>query len=345
MITIRKATDNDIQKIAKMINQTWKISYRGIIPDSVLAKQTYKHHIPHLKNYIAAKNTMVLVAATDSGAIVGMVSGGICREKLKNHDGELYGLYVAPKYQQKNTGKQLFIGFCAWLKQHKFRSMMLWTLKANKLSRNFYEKMGGKVIKERKIEISGKKFNVVAYGWLKLLVYDFKKDSINLVKHNPKWLDKAKLEIAHIKNTLANKLIVDIQHIGSTAIPNIKSKPIIDIMIGVTSLCHKKENLIKPLETIGYVFCKNNPDKNRLFLIKRLPSLSKKRIHHLHISKYNSKTWSQHLFFRDYLIRHPAAAKKYEALKIKLANKYKTNREQYTQKKKIFIANVLSKNL
>lgn len=68
------------------------------------------------------------------------------------------------------------------------------------------------------------------------------KDLIDLANYNPKWSNEAKTEIAHIKSALGNNLITDIQHIGSTAIPDIKSKPIIDIIIGVTSFDNIKKN-------------------------------------------------------------------------------------------------------
>lgn len=166
-------------------------------------------------------------------------------------------------------------------------------------------------------------------------------DLIELANHNPKWSSKAKTEIAHIKSTLGNDFIIDIQHIGSTAIPNIKSKPIIDIMIGVTSFDNMEKKLIKPLEAIGYLFWKNNPDKERLFFVKGLPPLGKKRTHHIHITKHNSATWDQHIFFRNYLTKHPSTAKAYETLKITLASKYQQDRESYTQKKESFIKQVL----
>lgn len=75
--------------------------------------------------------------------------------------------------------------------------------------------------------------------------------------------------------------------------------------------------------------------------MKGLPPFGKKRTHHIHIIKYNSNTWNQHIFFRDYLIKHPSTAKAYETLKITLANKYQQDRESYTQKKGSFIKRVL----
>ena len=174
------------------------------------------------------------------------------------------------------------------------------------------------------------------------------KDTIELTDYDHSWKNEASNEIEHIKNVLNNNLIVDIQHIGSTAIPNIKSKPIIDIMIGVKTFDELENNFIKPLESIGYIFCKDNPDKDRLFFAKGMPPFDTKRTHHIHIVKYDTtpgKSWRKHIFFRDHLIKHPEIAKKYETLKIRLTKQYKNNREKYSQEKKVFIENIIKEEI
>lgn len=88
-------------------------------------------------------------------------------------------------------------------------------------------------------------------------------------------------------------------------------------------------------------FGKTTQIKKGFFFVKGLPPFGKKRTHHIHITKYNSNTWNQHIFFRDYLTKHPSIAKAYETLKITLANKYQQDRENYTQKKGSFIKQVL----
>ena len=154
MIKVRKANIGDVEAIAKLINKTWKISYKGILSENILDERTYQQNMPYIEKDIDSNNKVVLIAANDSSKIIGMVSGGICREKEEGYDSELYAIYVLPKYQGEGVGKLLFINFCIWLKERKNRSMMLWVLKANKDSREFYKRMGGKEVKEKQIDKS-----------------------------------------------------------------------------------------------------------------------------------------------------------------------------------------------
>lgn len=81
----------------------------------------------------------------------------------------------------------------------------------------------------------------------------------------------AKIEIKKLYEILPSKHIVDIQHVGSTAIPDILSKPIIDIQIAVDSLDAIKQIAIDKLKTLDYVYWDNNPDTERMFFVKGMP--------------------------------------------------------------------------
>ncbi len=130
----------------------------------------------------------------------------------------------------------------------------------------------------------------------KILVYDPEKDPIELVNYNPQWPALAESEIKKLKEVLSD-YIIDIQHVGSTAIPTIKSKPIIDIQISVDSLKEIKQAAITILESLGYVFWDKNPDSERMVFIKGLPPFGKKRSHHVHIVEKNSKHWHEKILF------------------------------------------------
>src|SRR6185312_9094091 len=90
------------------------------------------------------------------------------------------------------------------------------------------------------------------------------KDLIHLVKYNPAWPQLAEAEIQILRNQLPYSWIVDFQHVGSTAIPGIAAKPIIDIYIGVTSLSLAEQNAIKPIEALGYQFWDQRPEHPKL---------------------------------------------------------------------------------
>ncbi len=170
-----------------------------------------------------------------------------------------------------------------------------------------------------------------------------KNDSIELVPYNPEWPKLAELEIKTLRELLPKNHILDIQHVGSTAIPGIHAKPIIDIQVAVDSLTAIKQTAIDLLKTLGYEYWYDNPDTERMFFVKGKPPFGDKRTHHVHIVEATSRHWNEKIQFRDYLLSHPEAAKKYEHLKIQLANQYAYDRETYTETKTQFIHDILRK--
>jgi GrpB-like predicted nucleotidyltransferase (UPF0157 family) len=144
------------------------------------------------------------------------------------------------------------------------------------------------------------------------------------------------------RNVLGNDLVVEIEHIGSTAVPGMAAKPVIDIMVGVRSLVGAK-SAIPALESLGYVYWRENPDPGRMFFVKGMPPYGNQRTHHVHIVEVNSEFWEEHRLFCDYLRRHPEEAKQYETLKRDLAATFRSDREAYTSGKNDYIRAVMSK--
>ena len=161
---------------------------------------------------------------------------------------------------------------------------------------------------------------------------------VKLFSYKPLWKKLYKKEEKSLLNILG-KDILDIQHVGSTSIPGVKSKPIIDIAVGVKSLKIGKK-FIGPLKKMGYE-CKGNAGvRGRLFFAN---GNENNRTHYLHIEKLNSRNWKNHIIFRDYLCKHKKAVKEYNILKEKLAKKFKNDRDQYTAKKEFFIKKIINK--
>ncbi|OGO93656.1 MAG: hypothetical protein A3F10_06970 [Coxiella sp. RIFCSPHIGHO2_12_FULL_42_15] len=153
----------------------------------------------------------------------------------------------------------------------------------------------------------------------------------------------AALEINKLYEILPKKHVIDIQHVGSSAIPGMLAKPIIDIQVAVDSLNNIKDEAITVLEATHYTYWKDNPDLTRMFFVKGMPPFGEKRTHHIHIVEPTSKHWQGKIAFRNYLIAHPEAAKEYEALKKNLAQLHTYDREQYTEEKTEFIVRILQK--
>ncbi|MBV8801388.1 MAG: GNAT family N-acetyltransferase [Gammaproteobacteria bacterium] len=169
----------------------------------------------------------------------------------------------------------------------------------------------------------------------------YKNDSTQLVPYEKQWLILAEEEIKILYNVLPKQHILDIQHVGSTAIPGMFAKPIIDIQIAVDSLPAIKQAAIDILKIQGYVYWEEDPDPEKMFFVKGMPPFGDKRTHHIHIIEPKAERWKSRILFRDYLIKHSDAAHAYQQLKIKLAAEHANNRERYTNEKTTFIKNTL----
>jgi Ser/Thr protein kinase RdoA (MazF antagonist)/GrpB-like predicted nucleotidyltransferase (UPF0157 family) len=169
-------------------------------------------------------------------------------------------------------------------------------------------------------------------------------DSIEVVSYNEKWPELAAREIAslseQIKNTLGDRLF-EIHHIGSTAVPGLRSKPILDLLVAVDSP-KDADLLIKPIEKFGYSFWRDNPNKWHYFFVKGLPLAGGSgRTHHIHLVENNHDFFRKKILFRDYLRSKPEAAREYEVLKDQLSLKFPDDREAYTEGKTEFVNSIL----
>ncbi len=135
--------------------------------------------------------------------------------------------------------------------------------------------------------------------------------------------------------------VTSIQHIGSTSVPGLGAKPIIDIMIGVPSLAEADEFCIQPIIALDYDYIPEfeveTPE--RRFFRKETPEGV--RTHHIHLVQINSDWWVDHLLFRDYLRGNSEVRRAYDALKRQLAEREWESRDDYTQAKSSFIQQVM----
>jgi len=169
---------------------------------------------------------------------------------------------------------------------------------------------------------------------------DLKKDYIYLVEYDPEWPNLAVEEISAVRKVLPFSWVKDIQHIGSTSIPNLTAKPIIDIYVGVESI-ELGQLAIEPIKSLGYQYWAENPNKLKMFFVKGMPPFGEKRTHHVHIVEYQGDYWQATLIFRDYLRNHPECATQYAELKKTLADQFKYDREAYTDAKSEFVNSIL----
>lgn len=160
---------------------------------------------------------------------------------------------------------------------------------------------------------------------------------IQLVAHDPSWAGRFADEALAIRAAIGPWLTGGVEHVGSTAVPGLPAKPVIDIMAGVADLDASRA-CIEPLAGLGYLYAPYRADVMHWFC-KPDPAA---RTHHLHLVPTGSPRWQHVLSFRDLLRHDPAAAAEYAALKRTLAARFPDDREAYTDGKADLIARLLA---
>jgi ribosomal protein S18 acetylase RimI-like enzyme len=163
---IRQATLEDAAGIAKVHVDTWRTTYRGIVPAEFLANMSYEEGTQHWTTIINGSEgkSSLFVAENDDGNIVGFVSGGMNRDENPMYQSELYAIYILEAYHGQGIGKRLTVTLVERLLQMGLHSMILWVLATNP-ARRFYEALGGQLVKTQQFEIAGTAIEEVAYGW------------------------------------------------------------------------------------------------------------------------------------------------------------------------------------
>jgi GrpB-like predicted nucleotidyltransferase (UPF0157 family) len=159
---------------------------------------------------------------------------------------------------------------------------------------------------------------------------------IEICPHDPRWRDGFETEAKNIARALGSNLIA-VHHIGSTSIPGIFAKPIIDMLVDVKDI-NDVDNHNSTMESLGYeVMGEFGIDGRRYF---RKDNDAGVRTHHVHIFENGSPHIARHLAFRDYMIANPDQAHAYSELKQRLAGEHAENPEEYMDGKDEFIKEI-----
>jgi len=168
------------------------------------------------------------------------------------------------------------------------------------------------------------------------------REEVDVTAYDPVWPRLFEEEKEHLSACLPPELVRRIEHFGSTAVPGLPAKPIIDILVEVTDLNETRQRIAPVLEEQGYdyfwrpSFGDDVPPYYAWF-IKR--GKDGKRTHHIHMVEAHFKHWDR-LLFRDYLIDYPETADEYAKLKLSLAQVHHNDRVAYTQAKTDFIVRI-----
>jgi GrpB-like predicted nucleotidyltransferase (UPF0157 family) len=158
--------------------------------------------------------------------------------------------------------------------------------------------------------------------------------------YDPSWPAKFEAERKALSLVLARWLVGPIEHIGSTAVPGLSAKPVIDIMGAVHDLSSSRP-AIEALLPLGYCYFDYQADVMHWFC---KPS-DMERTHHLHLVPYESRLWHERLAFRDCLRSDATLRSTYGELKVGLSSRFRDDREAYTNAKSAFIQSVLQRVL
>lgn len=168
------------------------------------------------------------------------------------------------------------------------------------------------------------------------------KEEVAVVPYDPSWTELFAREREHLLACLPADLIRRIEHFGSTAVPGLAAKPIVDILVEVTSLEQTRQRIVPILEAQGYDYFwrpswGDDTPPFYAWFIKR--DRNGKRTHHIHMVESWFEHWDR-LLFRDYLIEHPDVAVAYSHLKERLSGLHQSDRIAYTQAKGAFIRRI-----
>jgi len=171
------------------------------------------------------------------------------------------------------------------------------------------------------------------------------KEDVAVVPYDPLWPQLFEKERRHLLSCLPADMIQRIEHFGSTAVPGLSAKPIVDILVEVSSLDETRQRIVPILEGQGYdyfwrpSFGDDTPPFYAWF-IKR--DKIGNRTHHIHMVEAEFEQWER-LLFRDYLIEHPEVSREYGNLKKRLSCVHHSDRISYTQAKSNFVVEVTEK--
>jgi GrpB-like predicted nucleotidyltransferase (UPF0157 family) len=157
---------------------------------------------------------------------------------------------------------------------------------------------------------------------------------VRLCKHDSQWGQLYLTQEVLIRKAIGCQLL-DLQHVGSTCIPNIKAKPIVDILMGIESL-PQGLSLVEPLSRIQFEYLANALVPGHLVFAKGSP-----RTYLLHVVEHTGAAWMRVIAFRNILLCSPPIAARYEALKVALSRQFHDDRAGYAEAKTEFIDRIL----
>ncbi len=328
-LTLRPITAADTLALVDLIQAAFE-EYRGQIdPPSSAHGET----VESVQRLIDNEQGVLALCHCDLGD--GELAGCVFYD-VRADEVYLHRLAVAPRFRRHGVGKALIeqVEILAWaLDMPRVRLNVRVALPKN---RAYYEKLG--------YTVTGFDFHK---GYVQFTTAEMSKPrhasqmrKIEVVPYDPDWLTRFESEAALLRRVFANQLLA-LHHVGSTSIPGIHAKPIIDIMLLVKDI-DSVYAFDPTMLALGYQPLGENGIVGRRFYRKGGETA---RSHHLHVYETDNSEVDQHLALRDYLIAHPVEAQCYSDLKQHLAQQHPSDIQAYMDGKDGLIKELLAKAL
>jgi len=167
MARVRAAEMRDADAIARVVVDTWRTHYRGIVSDEYLSSLSYDNRQRFWGAALQDPSQSVFVAEDEPGNVIGFAACGPARELKEPFAGELYAIYVLQDFQRKGIGRRLVLSAARDLKGRGYDSMLVWVLEANP-SWRFYERLGGEKVSVKDAVVGGETLRELGFGWKNL---------------------------------------------------------------------------------------------------------------------------------------------------------------------------------
>jgi GrpB-like predicted nucleotidyltransferase (UPF0157 family) len=164
-------------------------------------------------------------------------------------------------------------------------------------------------------------------------------EPVHIVTYDPSWPAIFAEERNRILEAV-RQWVEKVEHIGSTAIPGLDAKPVIDLMAGLKSMTDAS-SCVEPLTNLGYSYWAEGAQPHHHLFVRFVDPAMSTRTHNLHLVEAGGQYWEERLLFRNYLRKHPETAKEYAELKYWLASRHRDDREVYTEAKADFVSGVV----
>ncbi|WP_423190501.1 GrpB family protein [Alkalibacterium sp. f15] len=167
-----------------------------------------------------------------------------------------------------------------------------------------------------------------------------KRNEVRLLPHDQAWKNAfEEVKESLLKHTSLKEY--QIEHVGSTAIKEVKAKPIIDILVGIESIDDDISLLEKDLRTCDFYRLRVERP-NEIVFAKFTDESFESKTHYIHLTKYRERIWNDLIYFRNHLNTNEAARKEYEQIKLEFVRRKREGIKEYTDLKEAFVTKVLN---